>query len=697
MRLRTRLILLNSLVVLGGALLVLLVLENHARRELRCAEEQRLLAEARLLAERAQIRVNTELLNLQTWADMPLVVQVALNPGDDALRNALMTFFQGVVQREQRYSIYLFSREGECIASDDPRRVGSPTAREVVAKRPSMKQALAGQACIGESAFGIASGRPLVSLSAPVRHKGTVIGVLRTAVDMLLLQNRIFPPLPGDDTRHVYIDDPEMDKTLPAGTKLLVPDMDPPWRPPPPAIVRAGREAVGSVYYDEEQGKRLLIGSARMNNPPWVVFVTQSMDKVFAPLEGLHRIAMLTIAALGVLILTATMMLVAPVVVAIERCRDLVSAFREGRLEQRLFLRRSDEIGDLAAGLNRMGEALDRSRRDLAAAEREYRALFENAVEGIFRTDVNGTLTLANAAMADILGAESAAALIGENVRQFYARPGERDHIIGLLRQHGRIDGEAVQLIRLDGAVRDCEIFARAEHDGDGVMHSSQGILIDVTQMREAELAREKARETERLLAEARWLSLRYQVNPHFLFNVLNSIEALSREAPDRIPDLTRQLAVFLRKTQRAEVTPLIPFGEELKGVAAYLNIEKVRFEDRLQIDRDVPGHLLDLPVPDMLLQPLIENAIKFGMATSNMPLRIRITAATTDTGDVQIEVANTGKWVPEDAKRDHECIGLTNLRNRLNLLYADKFVLESYEEKGWVRVKIMLPGNGTS
>ncbi len=693
MRLRTRLIVLNSLVVLGGALLALLLLEHHARRELRNTEEQRLLGEARLLAERAQIRISTELVNLQTWADMPLVVQMALHPDDDALRNALSTFLQGVVQREQRYSIYLFSREGECIASDDPRRIGSPMAREIVAKRPSMKRALAGQACIGESLFSKASGRPLVALSAPVWHKGNVIGVLRTAVDMLLLQNQVFPPVPVDDTRRVYIDDPEMDKTLAADIKLLAPDIDPPWRPPPPPIVRAGREAVGSVYYYDEQGKRLLIGSAPMNDPAWVVFVTQSMDKVLAPLDALHRIAMLTIVALGVLVASATRMLVAPVVVAIERCRDLVSAFREGRLEQRLFLRRSDEIGDLAGGLNRMAEALDRSRRDLAAAEREYRALFEKAIEGIFRTDVNGTITLANAAMADILGADSTETLIGKNAHQFYARPGERDRILDLLRQHGRIDGKAVQLVRIDGGVRDCEVSARAEHDADGIVQSLQGILVDITEMRAAELAREKARETERLLTEARWLSLRYQVNPHFLFNVLTSIEALSREAPDRIPDLTRQLGVFLRKTQCAGVTPLIPLREELKGVKAYLNIEKVRFEERLQIDIDVSERLLDLPVPDMLVQPLVENAIKFGMATSGMPLKIRIAAGITDAGDVRIEVANTGKWVPEDAQRDHEPIGQANLRNRLHLLYAGSFALKSYEEKGWVRVEILLPG----
>jgi two-component system, LytTR family, sensor kinase len=224
-------------------------------------------------------------------------------------------------------------------------------------------------------------------------------------------------------------------------------------------------------------------------------------------------------------------------------------------------------------------------------------------------------------------------------------------------------------------------------------LQSLQGIIVDVTEMRAAELAREKARETERLLIEARWLSLRYQVNPHFLFNVLTSIEALSREAPDRIPDLTRQLAVYLRKTQRAGVTPLIPLREELKGVKAYLNVEKVRFEERLQIDLDVSDRLLDLPVPDMLLQPLIENAIKFGMATSGMPLKIRIAAGITDTGDVRIEVANTGKWVPEDAQRDHGRIGQANLRNRLSLLYAGSFALEPHEEKGWVRVEILLPG----
>jgi PAS domain S-box-containing protein len=696
MRLRTRLLLLNSLVLLGGTLLALLLLERYAGRELRDAEEQRLLVQARLLAERAQIQINTELINLETWADMPLVVEMARNPGDDALRAALVAFLQGIVEREQRYSIYLFSRDGECIASDDPRRIGAPQARDVVAKRPSMKRAFAGESCIGRSAFSIAAARPLVSLSASVRHNGEVVGVLRTAVDMVLLQHRVFPPDAGDDSRRVYIHDPDLDTTLPSDTPLIAPDIQPPWRAPPPFIVQAGRESVGEIYYNEEQGRRLLIGSARMNNLAWVVFVTYPMDRVLAPLSKLHGIAIIIILALSVLILTVTMLLVAPVVLAVERCRNLVDAFREGLLDRRIALRRRDEIGELASGLNRMAETLESSRRDLAAAEREYRTLFENSIEGIFRTDVKGTVIIANAAMADILGVESTKSLFGMNVIEFYANPADRERILDLLQQEGRVDNEAIRLVRRDGVVRDCMIFARAERDTDGALQSMQGILIDVTEKREAEKALEKARETERLLAEARWLSLRYQINPHFVFNVLTSIDALSREAPERIPDLTRQLAVFLRRAQHIGSSPLTPLQEELAAMEAYLKIEKIRFEEKLQVDIIIPERLQDLSVPDMLLQPLVENAIKFGMATSGMPLNIRVVVSETEAGMLQIEVANTGSWVTKDARSDRQGIGLGNLRNRLALLYPDRFSLTTLEENGWVKVRVVLPGWNT-
>jgi hypothetical protein len=194
-----------------------------------------------------------------------------------------------------------------------------------------------------------------------------------------------------------------------------------------------------------------------------------------------------------------------------------------------------------------------------------------------------------------------------------------------------------------------------------------------------------------RLLAQARLETLRYQLNPHFLYNALNSIEALSRDGPAQIPELVRRLCECLRYALHPKKGGLTTLQEELQHVASYLHVEQVRFGDHLLVETDVHDAAHEAIVPEFLLQPLIENAVKYGMRTSDMPLRLVLRAGCTD-GMLEIEVRNTGRWAGDAGDAKSGGIGLENLRNRLELLYAGRQRVTTAEEAGWVSVTVAIP-----
>jgi hypothetical protein len=136
-----------------------------------------------------------------------------------------------------------------------------------------------------------------------------------------------------------------------------------------------------------------------------------------------------------------------------------------------------------------------------------------------------------------------------------------------------------------------------------------------------------------RLLAQARLETLRYQLNPHFLYNALNSIEALSREAPTQIPETVRRLCECLRYALHPKKNGLATLEQELHAVSSYLRVEEIRFGENLVVETDVSDAVRSVAVPEFLLQPLVENAIKYGMRTSEMPLRVVIRAGSPQHG----------------------------------------------------------------
>jgi len=193
-------------------------------------------------------------------------------------------------------------------------------------------------------------------------------------------------------------------------------------------------------------------------------------------------------------------------------------------------------------------------------------------------------------------------------------------------------------------------------------------------------------RETAARTSELR--QLRAQVNPHFLFNALNSILA-EKDRPEAVESITQELAEYLRFSLRPSGEYYL-LGEELDALLRYLRVEKARFEEKFVYDIAASGEARQVRVPVVTVQPLLENAMKYGRLTSPTPLRVRITAEVTE-GFLRLVVANTGRWVEADPTRTDGGIGLSNLRRRLELLYGQRARLETSAADGWVRVELVL------
>ena len=186
---------------------------------------------------------------------------------------------------------------------------------------------------------------------------------------------------------------------------------------------------------------------------------------------------------------------------------------------------------------------------------------------------------------------------------------------------------------------------------------------------------------------------LRYQLNPHFLFNALISIADLVQEDAKQAVRALRTLMAYLRYALQPAGLPTVPLSEEVKAVQSYLEIEKVRFEERLQMSIDTTPEADSYYVPGFMLQPLVENAVKYGMRTSPMPLAIAITAGVNEHGALHLEVSNTGSLIiPEHTtKPEGTGTGLRNIRERLQVLFPERHEISLLEENGKVYVRIVL------
>jgi hypothetical protein len=205
--------------------------------------------------------------------------------------------------------------------------------------------------------------------------------------------------------------------------------------------------------------------------------------------------------------------------------------------------------------------------------------------------------------------------------------------------------------------------------------------------------------ETARLneqLSQAQLDALRRQIEPHFLFNALNAIAGLIREGrADAAVSMLAGLSDFLRRTLEGSTRQEVPLREEMEFVQKYLDIQKTRFADRLRLSVDVPADLYPASVPNLILQPLVENAVKHGIAKRAGGGAIRI-AATRHDGMLALRVSNDGPSLPADWERAGAGIGISNVRTRLESLYGDAFELRMYDlDAGGVEVLLSLPLRG--
>lgn len=208
---------------------------------------------------------------------------------------------------------------------------------------------------------------------------------------------------------------------------------------------------------------------------------------------------------------------------------------------------------------------------------------------------------------------------------------------------------------------------------------------------------KEKLLRSESLAREAQLRMLRYQLNPHFLFNTLNAISTLvMQESGEAANRMLGRLSRFLRYSLEHDPLELVPLSRELQSVQLYLDIEKVRFEDRLQIDVQTDEDSLQGRVPSMLLQPLVENAIKYAIAQSEKGGCIHIHARR-DGPRLVISVADDGPDPDGDTDSRESIascgVGLQNIRNRLRELYGNRHQLQLAREtpRGF-RVTVIIP-----
>jgi len=188
--------------------------------------------------------------------------------------------------------------------------------------------------------------------------------------------------------------------------------------------------------------------------------------------------------------------------------------------------------------------------------------------------------------------------------------------------------------------------------------------------------------------------TLKAQLNPHFMFNAMNSIRALIEEDPQNAKDAITKLSNLMRYTLRIERTETVPLADELKTIQDYLDLEKIRFEERLQYKiQSTPG-ADRVEIPPMMVQTLVENGIKHGISKLTQGGKV-ILNADADSNYLNIEIRNSGKF-DEEALRNSHGFGVSNTKHRLSLLYGETASLTLLNENNnTVLAKLKIPLGG--
>jgi two-component system LytT family sensor kinase len=219
-----------------------------------------------------------------------------------------------------------------------------------------------------------------------------------------------------------------------------------------------------------------------------------------------------------------------------------------------------------------------------------------------------------------------------------------------------------------------------------GLIILSYYLFISVTNLSE-----KKAKEArlESLVKETELKMLRSQINPHFLFNSLNSVSSLTITDPEKARDMIIMLSEFMRYALSKKDEQPVSLRSELENLRLYLDIEKVRFGDRLTTEENIEEQCLEVKMPVMILQPLYENAVKHGVYESTESVRI-ITQVKTSEGYIEITISNNYDTTPSSKRGTGT--GLSNVARRIELFYDNKASINTTRENGIYTVKLYLP-----
>ena len=203
----------------------------------------------------------------------------------------------------------------------------------------------------------------------------------------------------------------------------------------------------------------------------------------------------------------------------------------------------------------------------------------------------------------------------------------------------------------------------------------------------------QKEAEYKTLLREAELQALKSQINPHFLFNSLNSISSLTVSNPEKAQEMVINLSSFMRYSLMHEEKEMVTFSRELENIKLYLSIEKVRFGKKLNAEFIIDEHCQKAEIPNMILQPVFENAIKYGVYETTDSVTIK-TVCHCEGNILQITITND--YDAETIKRKGEGIGLKNIRKRMQIIYNQPDLLRITDHKTSFEVQLIIPQKQT-
>ncbi len=195
--------------------------------------------------------------------------------------------------------------------------------------------------------------------------------------------------------------------------------------------------------------------------------------------------------------------------------------------------------------------------------------------------------------------------------------------------------------------------------------------------------------ELKNLVTQAELKSLKFQINPHFIFNSLNSMSSLTIVDPDKSRNMILKLADFLRYSLANSEKQMNKLSEELKNINLYLDIEKIRFENKFKYIENVEKECLDIQVPNLILQPLFENAIKHAVYETLGKVTLKLNAAI-EKDFLHLILENN--FDPDSSNKKGTGIGLKNIENRLELIYNQKNLIKLVKEENQFKVELYIP-----